>query len=254
MRAISVSGALTMAEIARETGLPYPTVSRIVATLVSEKYIERELGRKRFRVTGLVQSLAHGFQESGHLVRVGRPHLVSLTNELGWVTLLATPLGGRMIIRDSTHILTSLTFEHYYPGFTFPILDSASGRAFFAYCTPEERQACLRGIAAIEGSEADHAITLAQDDEDFVRIRQRGYATRSRNAFTNPPGKNSTIAVPVIVDGEILATLGLVFFASAMPMEVAEERYAHRLKKVALKMGEELAVQEPQPQLLSSQR
>ncbi|QLC26355.1 helix-turn-helix domain-containing protein [Parasphingopyxis algicola] len=240
LRIISFGGSMNMAEIARSSRLPYPTVCRIVNTLVSDGYVEREPARKRFRVTGLVQSLSHGFQNDSRLVEVSRSHLVRLTKTLEWPMIVATRLGSSMIVRDGTHELTSLTLSHYYPGFTFPILDSASGRAYLAYCSPEEREACLRGIEVVEGSDCKHAINLARKHGDLEKIRQDGFATRDRNSFTSPPGKNSSIAAPIFNGSEVCGALALVFFATAMPMKAAIERYASEIKEGAKAISKEL--------------
>lgn len=251
LRIISLRGSLNLASITRETDLPYPTVCRIVNTLLAEGYIEREPGRKHLRVAGLVQSLSHGYQHDSQIVKVSRKYLVELTKEFDWVTVLATRLGSSMVARDSTHVLTSLTFNHYYPGFTFPMLDSAAGRVYLAFASKEEREACLRGIELIEGKQAENAIEVVRATDDLEKIRQAGFATRGGNATTVQSGKNSAIAVPIFDGDEVCGALCLVFFAAAMPIDEAIARYASRLTQVAQKISEELAMNEDNDELLS---
>jgi IclR family mhp operon transcriptional activator len=112
LQAINRGNSLSMTEIARTSEVPYPTACRIVQTLVYEGLIEREPARKRYRPTSLTQTLAYGFQGDAHLVEVARAHLVELTRTLGWPVSLSTHVGHSMVIRDSTHSLTALTFNN----------------------------------------------------------------------------------------------------------------------------------------------
>lgn len=240
LKTISERGSLNIADITREVKLPYPTVCRIVHSLMNEGYIEREPSRKQYRVTGMVQTLAQGFQRDGRIVEVAREHLVELTHLLDWAIVLSTRLGSKMVVLDSTHLLSSLTFDHYFPGFTFPITDSASGRAYLAFASEQERESCFRGIRMVEGEDAQHAIELLRNSENLEQIRVAGFAKRERNTFTSPPGKNSSIAVPVFDRDAVCATLSIVVFAAAMPMEEAIKRYVPKLKEKAGAIGEAL--------------
>jgi IclR family mhp operon transcriptional activator len=149
LQAINRAGSLTMMDVAHASGVPYPTACRIVQTLLLEGLIEREPARKRYRPTALVQTLSHGFQAHGRLVEAARPHIVDLTKRHGWPVSLASHVGQRMVIRDSTHTLTSLTFNNYYPGYTLPILESASGCAHIAFTSEEDRANILSTLRAV---------------------------------------------------------------------------------------------------------
>lgn len=249
LRILSLRGPMNLATITKETGLSYATVCRIVNTLLAEAYIEREPSRKHFRVTGLVKSLSHGYQQDNQMVKVAHKYLVELTKELEWVVVLATRLGSSMVAQDSTHMLTTRTFIHYYPGFTFPILDSAAGRAYLAFCSEEERVSCLNGIEQIEGKAAEHAVEVARTTDELEQIRKIGFATRGRNPSHAPSRKNSSIAVPIFDGEEVCGALCLVFFSAAMPIDEAVARYAPRLMQTAKTIGEELTSSDDQQRL-----
>ena len=114
LKVINRLGSANLTEISRETQIPYPTVCRIVNTLLQEEMIEREPNRKRYRPTVMVQSLAVGYQLENRLVSIARPALSELCNELVWPVSLATRVGSCMVLLDSTHRDTSLTLSHYY--------------------------------------------------------------------------------------------------------------------------------------------
>lgn len=60
LQAVNQHGSLTMMEIAQTSRVPYPTACRIVQTLLHEGMLEREPGRKTYRATPLVLTLASG--------------------------------------------------------------------------------------------------------------------------------------------------------------------------------------------------
>jgi IclR family transcriptional regulator, mhp operon transcriptional activator len=197
-------------QICRQAEIPYPTACRVIETLIKEGMVEREPARKRYRATALVRTLSVGFQDEDDLVAVARPHIVALCNRHGWPISVATRVGHSMMVRDSTHKLTSLTLANYSPGYTLPIIECSTGKAYLAFCGDEERAAILSG-----------------------QIRSAGYATQARNSYTAVPGKTSSIAVPIRKGDQIRGSLALIFFAAAMPMARAEAMFVDDLRATA---------------------
>lgn len=239
LKAINRNRSMTMMEISRAANVPYPTAHRIVQTLLYEGLIEQEPARKRYRPTLLVQSLSSGYQQDGVLVEAARPHIVALTRKIGWPVSIAIRVGKNMMLRDSTHANTSLTFAQYYPGFTLPLLDSASGKLSMAYADDEERTQILKWMRADQDIDPNYlaAAELALNAEG---IRARGYAVQGRNYFNHTPGKTSSIAVPIFKQGRFEAAMTLVFFASALKLENALESYLPELLATAKAIGEAL--------------
>lgn len=240
LKAINREGSLSMMEISRAAEVPYPTACRIVQTLLYEGLIEQEPARKRYRPTALVQTLAHGFQQEDMLVQMARPHIVSLTRKLGWPLSIAIRVGRNMMLRDSTHANSSLTFEHYYPGFTLPILDSASGKVSMAYAPDDEREMILQWMRVSQDFDLDYLAT-AIAGLDVEQIRERGYAVQGRNHFNRTPGKTSSIAVPIFENGVYRAAMTMVFFVSAMKLDTALEKYLDDLKATAAAISHDLS-------------
>lgn len=232
LKAINRHGSLTMMEIARAASVPYPTACRIVQTLLYEGLIEQEPARKRYRATAMVLTLAHGFQHDDRLVDAARSHIVALTQRLGWPVSIAVRVGRNMMLRDSTHANTALTFEQYYPGFTLPILDSASGKLSMAYAPDEERAMILKWIRVSQDIDLEY-LAHAELSLNVEKIRKQGYATQGRNHFNLTPGKTSSIAVPIFIRGVFEAAMTMVFFVSAMKLEAALEQYLDDLRITA---------------------
>ncbi|WAC71968.1 helix-turn-helix domain-containing protein [Roseateles sp. SL47] len=243
LQAINRGEWLTVMEISKAVGLPYPTTFRIIQTLMHEGLVVCEASCKRYRVTALVQSLALGYADRGSLIEQARPRMVSLTQTHAWPVSLTTRVGRSMIVRDSTHTLSSLTFCNYSPGYSLPLLECASGHAFLANVGTEERLSLLAGLEEYE--RRTPLLEMLKSERLVQNIRDKGYATWERNPHSQFPGKTSAIAVPVFEAGTVAASLTLVFFASAMPMAEAVQRYAGDLMSAACEITEALADRSP---------
>ncbi len=231
---VNRDGPISMMDIARAAQVPYPTACRIIQTLLHEGLVEKEPHRKRYRVTSLVQTLSTGYQTEDMLVSAAREHIEKLCHDVGWPISIATRVGTRMMVRDSTHKMTSLTFSHYFPGYTLPIAECATGKVHLAFCDDEERAAILEGLKAI-GTESSHmGLVLMGDDYMLTKIRKDGYALQIRNVYNADPGKTSSIAVPLF-DGEnkLIGSLALIFFASAMNGDEAVAKYLKPMQETA---------------------
>ena len=240
LQAINRHGSMTMMEIAKAAQVPYPTACRLVQTLLYEGLVEQEPARKRYRPTALVQTLATGFQHEDQLVSVARPHIVELTKQIGWPVSIAVRVGRDMMLRDSTHANSSLTFEHYYPGFTVPVLDSASGKLSMAFAADEDREMILRFMRISQEIDIDY-LSTAELGLNVDQIREEGYATQGRNHFNLTPGKTSSIAVPIFKNGHLEAAMTMVFFVAAMKLSDALENYLDHLKQAAAAISHELS-------------
>lgn len=240
LQAINRGGSLTMTEIARSSRVPYPTACRIVQTLLLDGFIEQEPARKRYRPAPLVQTLSQGFKDDARLIRAARPTLVDLTDRLGWPVALATPCGSSMMIRDSTHAITSLTFSQYYPGDMFPLLECASGLVFLAFAEPVRRQQLLQSARLAPDAVAGLMLKRIEEDRLLEEIRAQGFAGRCNNRFTRDPGKTSSLAVPIEAETGVVAALTLSFFTKAMSMTAAIDSFVEPLQRAARQVGRAL--------------
>ncbi|WP_374145296.1 IclR family transcriptional regulator [Sphingomonas sp. 28-63-12] len=240
IKAINQRNSLSMMEISKAIEVPYPTACRIVQTLIYEGLIEQEPTRKRYRPTAMALTLSHGFQQDDRLVEVARPHILELTRKVGWPVSIAIRVGRNMMLRDSTHANTSLTFEHYYPGFTLPILDSASGKLSMAFAGDEDREMILKWMRVAQEIDLDY-LNVAEASLDIDLIREQGYAVQGRNHFNLTPGKTSSIAVPIFRRGIFEAAMTLVFFVAAMKLNEALADYLDELKATAAAISADLS-------------
>ncbi len=237
LQAINRSGSMRLMDISFATNLPYPTVCRIVETLVDAGMIEREESVRKYRPTALVQTLSVGYQEDHALVMRARPHIVALCKKVNWPITVATRVGNTMMIRDSTHRLTTLTFSNYAPGYTLPLLECSVGKAYVAYCDNEERDNIIAGLKKINTEENNRAHSILEDGFLVNRIIEDGYATHEYNQYTESPGKTSSLGVPIFVNGRLAGALGLIFFSSSMSVRDAARDFVDEMKHSAELIG-----------------
>lgn len=231
---VNRDGPMSMMAIAKATNLPYPTTSRVVQTLLHEGMIEKETARKVYRATALVTSLSTGFQWEDGLVDVARPYIENLCVDSGWPVSILTRVGTRMLIRDSTHRMTSQTFSNYYPGYTLPISECASGKIYLAFCDDDERDMIAEAWKATETQSARRGLLLLSDDGYLEQLRANGYALNFGNTHNSEPGKTSSLSVPILSDdGQVLAALTVIYFSSAMKSEEAVDRFLLKLQLAA---------------------
>lgn len=242
LQCINRMDAPTLTDISNETGLPYPSVFRLAQTLTYLGLIESEPNRKRYRATALVHTLSQGFQQDDALTAKARPFIVERTQDVGWPISIVVRVGNRMMVKDSTHALTTLTLTNYYPGHNLPLMECASGRAYVAHCPAEELTTIISSLKELETQENIQNLRLLEATDFIEQTRRNGYATFARNAHTANPGKTSSIAVPIMggQGGAVTACLVMTFFASALTMSEAVERYVPALKDCSENISEEL--------------
>lgn len=241
LSAVNRDGPITMMKISKSANIPYPTACRIVQTFLHEGLIEREPARKRYRVTSLVETLVTGFQSEDHLVAVARPHLEDLCHEFSWPVSLATRVGTRMMVRDSTHKMTSLTFSNYYPGYTLPIAECATGKSYLAHCSDEERQTIVEAWQATDNETSRMGLLMLSDDVVLNKVRSDGFSHQMLNFYNEEPGKTSSLAVPVNgPDGDIICSLAIIYFASALKADEATGNFLEAMQKTAARITESL--------------
>ena len=220
LEALSRRRSSTLSLLTSETALPRPTVVRLLKTLIALGYAARVSRQQGYRLTDRVLGLAGSIRFIDHLVDAAIPHMTRFTSEHGWPLYLATLSHGAITIRHSTAPESPMAFEGAGLNWPRPLLISALGRVWLAFCSDEERRTVLRDI----GVRLSPALIAA-----FARIRRDGHA------FTvlPKPGRLQGIAVPIRRDGRVLGSISLRFTRSAMTDAKAGARYGPLLTTLA---------------------
>jgi IclR family transcriptional regulator, mhp operon transcriptional activator len=212
------------------TGLPKPTIVRLLKTLITLGYVVNDHRQGGYQVTSLVRSLSSGFHGDPLVVEAARPWAIAFTRKHQWPIAVAVLDRDAVAIRFSTIPDSPVSPFHASINNRMQLMSRALGRAYIAFCPPSERNLLLRMLATSKHPEdepardRDAALTL------LAMIRRAGFADRSA---TVEPKSSQTLAVPVMLERKVLATVGVTFFTSAVPKAEAIERYLPPLKEMA---------------------
>ena len=104
-------------------------------------YVERDAHDDCYRPTVMVRALSEGFDDEALVAHIAKPLLASLGVQIVWPVAVATPPGPTMMIRETTDRESPLALEQYSAGVRVPMLASAAGRAYLAFCRAATRYA-----------------------------------------------------------------------------------------------------------------
>ena len=224
-----VSGSASINQLSQETGLHRTTVRRLLGTLQHEGYIKRHSSEDSlYQLTLKVRELSEGFRDEQWISSLASPVLGSLLQKVHWPTDLCTLDVDAMLVRETTHKFSRLSFNQAMIGRRLPMLYTSVGRAYISFCPDEEREAILDLLRAREDEEG----ALARDETYIRRLiehtRKTGYG--ENYAHWQSEKRIAAIALPVFNGEKVAACLSLVYVAKAMTIQDAAKRYLPMLK------------------------
>lgn len=239
LEALNRRRSSTLAELAAETGLPKPTLARLLETLIALGYATRVSRQLGYRITDRVLGLSGGIRFVDHLVDAAAPHMRRFTREEGWPLYLGTVSAGAVVVRFSTAPESPMALDTAGYALRLSPFTGAMGRAYLAFCPEAER----RDILAVNGipdgnlmKAGRRGLALAAALE---RIRRDGYA------FQMPPKPRRTHGIGVAIrhGGHVLAAMSLRFPRSAMTEAQAAKRFAPTLSQLAQLIAQDVMQQ-----------
>ncbi len=237
LHAMNEKQPCTIAELQSATGLPKPTVFRILTTLEDEGYVRNEGGLGRYRVTEKTRRLSAGYGEKSLLIDIGAPQLLAVTRSIKWPLALGTLDRDAIVVRYSTMPYSPLAVQATTLGHRLPLLETAMGQAYLAFCDVSEQKILrelLRASALEDGSSTEEMI-----ESLIAQARRRGYGLRLPRAS----GGSATVAVPVLRDAQILGVLSMTTFGNLMNEKLLAT-YLPVLRNTAQSIVEAIVVHE----------
>ncbi len=209
----------SLAELYAATGIPKPSLLRILDTLEASGFAWRAIGdgryRRRFALI-LRPSIADELLAIGE---IAAPFLEALRRKVIWPSDVLVFRDFRMELVETSRRQSTLGVAMYPLGYRVEMFLSAPGRAWLAFCSDAERETVL----------ADAALhpPMLQRSRDLLRggladildeTRRLGYASRDP-LFGGADDKDisviddrlDAIAVPLMAGGRVLATMNLVW-------------------------------------------
>lgn len=228
LRALNLGDGNSARQLAEATGLPRPTVYRLLGTLCEAGYTTRDATGDRYRVTNRVRGLSDGFDDEAWVVEIAIPLMKDLCDDIVWPVSLATLDRNAMLVRVTTDSQSPLTLTHFATGDRLPVLGAATGRAYLAFCSEARCEAVLDVLARSH----DPGNEMARDRPRVYRMlddtRARGFAIRERGPF-----KTASLAVPIRAASGVVASLSMRYLDSAMELSESVERYVGPLRAAA---------------------
>ncbi|MGN6514911.1 MAG: DNA-binding transcriptional regulator [Rhizomicrobium sp.] len=219
----------TLADISEATGLPKPTVFRLLGTLEEGGYVARLPRRAGYALRERALRLSSGFRYSDAIVEAARPFLQALTAEHKWPVAIATLERDAMRVRFSTGRESPFAIDENYVNRRVPMLLSALGRAYIAFCSEDERDKILELLRASSRS----TDRLARDPRALARLLQSVRRAGFASTVELPQAPAQGMAVPVLQDGAAVAAITLRYLGRRLPDRDAAARYLAPLRRAA---------------------
>lgn len=218
LRAMNTEPVSTLEMLHRETGIPKPSLSRLLQTLEADGLISHAR-YGAYYLTSEVSALSRGYHGQPRVVEAARAIADDLTLGVKWPAAIATPEHESMITCYTTTTLSQLSFFHSPVGMRISFVNLALGRAYLAFCARDVQEAVVELLRRL-GQPIDGAIGV-----DVFRmldeVRDRGYALRDPRIRPD----STTLAVPVFEGDRVVASMGLTWFSRVMKTQQGVDRF-----------------------------
>lgn len=229
LEALNGAGSSTLADLHDATGLPKPTLVRLLDTLIAAGHVARLPRRGGYALTERVLRLSSGFRHADRVVEAARPFLTALTAEHRWPVALATFDNDAMVVRASTRHESPFSTDPDLLNRRLPMLISALGRAYLAFCPHEERELILAVLRKTNAPGDAPARDEKYMTAMIAGIRKRGYATTA--PLRGDPAMG--LAVPIMEGERVAAAITMRYIGSTMNEAEAARRYLAPMRAAA---------------------
>ncbi len=218
-------------EIARRTGLPKPTISRLTYTLTQLGYLTYSAKHGTYQLGSGVLSLGYAMLSGLDIRERARPYLQELSNELDVTVALGARDRMEMVYLEVCRgpAAVTLTID---VGTRIPLASTAMGRALLAQLPPGEREFLMGHVRKRMDSDEEYLMLEAGLEKAVQDVATRGYCLSLGNWR---PDVNA-VGVPLVAHDQNVYGLicgGPAFRVSA---EMLEKECGPRLVELAKKI------------------
>ena len=231
------TGTATVRDLHSETGIPKPTIIRLLETLMAEGYVYKDHRMGGYQITAKSSVLGAGFHGAPLAIEAARPWAIDLTRQIKWPTAVCTLHNDGMIIRYSTIPDSPISPFHSSIGMKLSLARRGLGLAYLAFCPDAERAALIKRLEASPDPE-NHFPDPRVLTELIEQTRQRGFAERN---FGVEPRSSGTVAMPLKLNDRVLATFGVTYFRSAIAERDLMARIVEPLRTAVANIEREIA-------------
>ncbi|MCZ2095667.1 MAG: IclR family transcriptional regulator [Anaerolineae bacterium] len=165
---------VTLQGLVEETGLPKPTLHRMLHQLESARLLQREHDGRSYGTGARLRRLAENLllNDTAHGAR--RAVLRRLKDEVGESCNITALSGGDVLYLDRVETAAPLRF-YLHPGSRVPAHCSASGKLFLAQMTPAQRTRVL-GPGPLQRYTPNTITEPEALERELAKVRAEGYA------------------------------------------------------------------------------
>ncbi|MGF1776663.1 IclR family transcriptional regulator [Vibrio nomapromontoriensis] len=136
---------ISLQGLVEETGLPKPTLHRMLQQLESAGIIQKDGDEKHYSSGVRLRKLAENLLLNSTMHSARRAILENLKAEVGESCNLTALSGGEIIYIDRAETEAPLRF-HLHPGSRVPVHCSASGKLFLAHMSKSQRRRLIENV------------------------------------------------------------------------------------------------------------
>ena len=140
-------------ELARLTGIPRPSVTRLAATLVGHRWLRPEPGGDRYMLGAGVVSLAQVFLSGLDVRAAARGPMQALAERTGGSVYLAVRDGLEMVLVEACRSRSTMLAARLDVGSRVPLPNSALGRAYLGALDATTSAQLLDSLRLARGSD-----------------------------------------------------------------------------------------------------
>lgn len=171
---LAADAPCSVAHICERTGVTKPAAYRILKTLDTSGYVIRDDERREYALGPSLFGLSRAARNSTDLIRVARPVMEQLLDELGETINLGVVSHGQVVYLDTVESNQRLR-STVQIALRDQVHSTALGKAFLAALDPEEARSTLEKLDRVAMT-PNTVVDLAPLLRELDIVRVRGYA------------------------------------------------------------------------------
>lgn len=225
LQAMNRNPHASVTQLARDINVPRSTAYRLLETLQRLEFVAKA-SDGGYALTREVRTLSDGFVDEAW-IEPAWEEMVRLSSRIIWPVSLFTQEAATMVIRRTTHELSTMSIDYGMSGRRLPITETAAGRVYLAFCSDFERETILAMPAAY--LEPPTPISREMLHDRLRSIRERGFDTRTGGVVA----RTGSLAVPIMTGERILCCISLIYILAGMTAERAVLEFEAPMKAAA---------------------
>ena len=223
---------VTLHGLVAETGIPKPTLHRMLHQLEAAGMLQREADGRQFSTGARLRKLAENVLLNNTAYGARHAVLQGLVDAVGETCNITALSGSEVLYLDRVETPAPLRV-FLQPGSRVPVHCSASGKLFLAQMSSEQRGKILKYIPLTAHTE--HTLTERDElEQELTQIQRQGYALDQEEFL---PG---LFCVAMIVPSKVgRSNTGIAIQAPAMRLSVRRvEEVLPAMREAATKLAE----------------